>query len=126
VLVERLEGFANEGEWRRAYAEINHFEEQLVQRGILLLKFWMHISPEEQHRRFQEREKVPFKKYKVTPEDYRNRDRWSSYELAADEMVQRTSTEYARWHLVSANDKRWARIQVLKTVCRELDRALRK
>jgi polyphosphate kinase 2 (PPK2 family) len=126
VLVERLEGFANEGEWRRAYGEINHFEEELVQRGILLLKFWMHISPEEQHRRFREREKIPFKKYKVTAEDYRNRDRWNSYELAADEMVQRTSTEYARWHLVSANDKRWARIQVLKTICRELEKALRR
>jgi polyphosphate:AMP phosphotransferase len=126
VLVERLEGFATEGEWRRAYGEINHFEEGLVERGLLLLKFWMHISPEEQQRRFKEREKVPFKKYKVTPEDYRNRDRWNSYELAADEMVQRTSTEYARWHLISANDKRWARIQVLKILCRELDKALRK
>jgi AMP-polyphosphate phosphotransferase len=124
VLVERLEGFATEEEWRRAYAEINDFEELLVQRGVLLLKFWLHISPEEQLRRFKAREKVPFKKYKITAEDYRNRDRWNAYELAADEMVQRTSTSHARWHLISGNDKRWARIQVLKITCRELSKAL--
>jgi polyphosphate kinase 2 (PPK2 family) len=96
----------------------------IVARGILLLKFWIHISPEEQLRRFKAREKVPFKKYKITADDYRNRDRWSAYELAADEMVQRTSTDYARWHLVSRNDKRWARVQVLKTTCRELETAM--
>ncbi len=124
VLVERLEGFATEEEWRRAYAEINEFEEMLVRRGVLLLKFWIHISPEEQLRRFKAREKVPFKKYKITAEDYRNRDRWNAYELAADEMIQRTSGSYARWNLVSGNDKRWARIQVLKTTCRELRAAL--
>ena len=124
VLVERLEGFATEEEWRRADAEINDFEEILVRRGILLLKFWMHISSEEQLRRFKSREKVPFKKYKISTEDYRNRQRWNAYELAADEMVQRTSTDYARWHLVSANDKRWARIHLLKTVCREVTKAL--
>ncbi len=123
-LDERLEGFATEDDWQRAYSEINDFEEMLVHHGILLLKFWMHISPEEQLRRFKAREKVPFKKYKITAEDYRNRDRWNAYELAADEMVQRTSTDYARWHLVAGNDKRWARIQVLKTVCRELEAAL--
>ncbi len=125
VLVERLEGFAVEEEWRRAYAEINDFEEMLVHPGILLLKFWIHISPEEQLRRFKAREKVPFKKYKITAEDYRNRDRWNAYELAADEMVQRTSTAYARWHLVSGNDKRWARAEVLKIVCRALEKAIR-
>jgi polyphosphate kinase 2 (PPK2 family) len=126
VLVERLEGFASEEEWRRAYSEINDFEELIVHRGLLLLKFWIHISPEEQLRRFKAREKVPFKKYKITPEDYRNRERWNAYELAAEEMVQRTSTGYARWHLVPGNDKRWARIQVLKVVCRELEGAIRK
>ncbi|MGH9336153.1 MAG: polyphosphate:AMP phosphotransferase, partial [Vicinamibacteria bacterium] len=124
VLVERLEGFAPEEEWRRAFGEINDFEEIVVDRGTLLLKFWIHISPEEQLRRFKAREEVPFKKYKITADDYRNRDRWNEYELAADEMVQRTSTHYARWHLVAGNDKRWARIQVLKTVCRELEKAL--
>jgi polyphosphate kinase 2 (PPK2 family) len=96
----------------------------LVSRGILLLKFWLHLSPREQLRRFKARENVPFKKYKISSEDYRNRDRWNAYELAADEMVQRTSTDYARWHLVAGNDKRWARIHVLKTVCRELANAL--
>jgi polyphosphate:AMP phosphotransferase len=126
VLVERLEGFASEEEWRRAYSEINDFEELIVQRGMLLLKFWIHISPEEQLRRFKAREKVPFKKYKITPEDYRNRERWNAYELAAEEMVQRTSTGYARWHLVAGNDKRWARVQVLKAVCRELEQAIRR
>ena len=124
VLVERLEGFAFEEEWKRAYAEIDDFESLIVARGTLLLKFWMHISPEEQLRRFKAREKVPFKKYKITADDYRNRDRWHEYELAADEMIQRTSTPVARWHLVPGNDKNWARIQVLKTVCRELEKAL--
>jgi polyphosphate:AMP phosphotransferase len=126
VLVERLEAFATEEEWQRAYSEINDFEEMIVARGILLLKFWIHISPEEQLRRFKAREKVPFKKYKITADDYRNRDRWNAYELAADEMVQRTSTGYARWHLVSGNDKRWARVQVLRTLCRELETAMRR
>ena len=124
VLVERLEGLATEEEWRRAYVEINDFEELIVQHGILLLKFWIHISPEEQLARFKARERVPFKKYKITAEDYRNRDRWTDYELAANEMFQRTSTHYARWHLVAGNDKRWARIQVLRMVCRELKKAL--
>jgi len=124
VLVERLEGLASETEWRRGYAEINDLEELLVQHGIVLLKFWLHISPDEQLARFKAREQVPFKKYKITPEDYRNRARWHDYELAADEMIQRTSTKRARWHLVAANDKRWARIDVLRTVCREVKRAL--
>ncbi|MGE0815751.1 MAG: polyphosphate:AMP phosphotransferase [Vicinamibacterales bacterium] len=124
VLVERLEALATEDEWRRAYAEINDFEGLLVEHGILLLKFWIHISPEEQIARFKAREQVPFKKYKITPEDYRNRDRWAGYELAANEMVQRTSTDFARWHLVAGNDKRWARIQVLRTVCRAVRDAL--
>lgn len=124
VLVERVEGFAAEEEWKRAYAEINDFEGQLVHRGVLLLKFWIHISPEEQLERFKKREKVPFKKYKITEDDYRNRERWNDYELAADEMIQRTSTDHARWNVVAGNDKRWARIDVLKTVCREMAKAL--
>jgi len=124
VLVERLEGFAAENEWKRAYAEINDFEEQIVQQGSVVLKFWLHIDAEEQLRRFKAREKVPFKKYKITPDDYRNRNRWNDYEIAADEMVQRTSTEFARWHLVAANDKRWARVQVLETVCDAFEKRL--
>lgn len=124
VLVERVEGFATENEWKRAYAEINDFEGQLAHRGVLVLKFWVHLSQEEQLRRFKAREKVPFKKYKITPDDYRNRDRWNDYGLAADEMIQRTSTDHARWNIVAGNDKRWARIDVLKIVCRAMTKAL--
>jgi polyphosphate:AMP phosphotransferase len=126
VLVERVEGFATEDEWRRAYAEINDFEEQLVGHGIVLLKFWLHIDKDEQLRRFRAREQTPFKKFKITSDDYRNRERWDDYEAAVNEMVQRTSTDVAHWNLVAANDKRWARIQVLKTVCRALDEACRR
>ena len=126
VLVERLEGFASEIEWRRAYVEINDFEEQIVQQGSVVMKFWLHIDADEQLRRFKAREKVPFKKYKITADDYRNRERWNGYEIAADEMIQRTSTEFARWHLIAANDKRWARLQVLETVCEALEKRLEK
>ena len=126
VLVERVEGFATEDEWKRAYAEINDFEEQLTLRGELVLKFWIHISQEEQLRRFKAREKVPFKKYKITEDDYRNREKWSAYELAANEMIQRTSTDYAKWCLIPGNDKRTARVEVLKTMCRELEAALKR
>jgi len=124
VLVERVEGFAREREWKRAYAEINDFEEQLADHGVVVLKFWLHLSQEEQLRRFKEREKVAFKKYKITADDYRNRERWNEYELAADEMVQRTSTEYAPWHLIAGNDKRSARVEVLEIVRARLERAL--
>lgn len=124
VLVERVEGFASAEEWRRAYAEINDFEEQLVEHGMVLLKFWLHIDPDEQLRRFQAREKTPYKKYKITEEDYRNREKWDDYVEAVNDMVSKTSSEIAPWHLVAANDKRWARIEVLETVCGELQRAL--
>jgi len=123
VLVERVEGFASELEWSRAYPEINDFEEQLVEHGIVLLKFWLQVDADEQLRRFKDREATPFKQFKITPEDWRNRGRWNDYELAANEMISRTSTEYARWHLIAANDKRWARVEVLKTVCRALTAA---
>jgi polyphosphate kinase 2 (PPK2 family) len=120
VLVERVEGFAEEHEWRRAYSEINEFEEQLWEHGILLLKFWLHVDPEEQLRRFRDREKIPFKKYKITDEDYRNRKRRADYDFAANEMIERTSNEFAPWHLVPSNNKRWARIQVLDTFAKAL------
>ena len=126
VLVERVEGLAREDEWRRAYAEINDFEEQIVDHGIPLLKFWLHIDPEEQLRRFRAREQTPYKKYKLTDEDYRNRDRWDDYTLAVNEMVARTGGEPAPWHLVPANDKRWARVEVLDRVCDHLAAAFRK
>jgi polyphosphate:AMP phosphotransferase len=124
VLVERVEGYAHPAEWRRAYDEINDFEEQLSERGIVVCKFWLHIDPDEQLRRFRERETTPFKQHKIGPEDYRNRARWSDYEQAVNEMVARTHTSYAPWHLVAANDKRHARVEVIRTVCKRLERAL--
>jgi AMP-polyphosphate phosphotransferase len=124
VLVERVEGFAREPEWHRAYAEINQFEEQLVESGTILLKFWLHISNEEQLRRFREREQVPYKQHKITEEDWRNRERWEDYRLAVNEMAVRTSTEYAPWHLVAGNDKLFARVHVLRTICDTLEHAL--
>lgn len=124
VLVERVEGFASEDEWGRAYAEIVDFEEQLCEHGIVLLKFWLHIDADEQLRRFQEREQTPFKQYKITEHDYRNRERWGDYERAVDDMVSRTDTPHAPWHLVAANDKRHARIEVLKVFCRAVQEKL--
>jgi polyphosphate kinase 2 (PPK2 family) len=124
VLVERVEAFAREHEWRRAYQEINDFEEQLVEHGVVLLKLWLHISPEEQLRRFEERQQVQRKQHKITAEDWRNREKWGAYAEAVEEMVARTSTSYAPWTLVAANDKKHARVEVLETFCRRLDRAL--
>ena len=126
VLVERVEGLATEAEWSRAYPEINDFEEQLVEHGIVLLKFWLQIDAEEQLRRFKDREATPFKQFKITQDDWRNRDRWNDYELAANDMIARTSTEYARWNLIPANDKRWARVEVIKTVCRAMTLATKR
>jgi len=124
VLVERIEGFARTREWQRAYGEINDFEAQLVERGIVLMKFWLHITVEEQLRRFQEREQIAYKAWKLTDEDWRNRERWGDYELAVNDMVERTSTRQAPWMLIEANDKRHARIEVLRTLCQRLEAAL--
>jgi polyphosphate:AMP phosphotransferase len=124
VLVERVEGFATTAEWMRAYDEIRNFEEMLMENGTPLCKFWLHIDPDEQLRRFEEREKTGYKKYKITEEDYRNRGKWRDYEMAANEMINRTDTTAAPWHIVPANDKRSARIQVLRTVCDALEAAL--
>ncbi len=124
VLVERVEGFATDVEWRRAYAEINDFEQQLVEYGIVLVKFWLHISPEEQERRFQARAKVPYKRWKLSAEDWRNREKWGRYELAVNDMIERTSTPIAPWVLVEGEDKRYARVKVLNSVCESLERAL--
>ena len=124
VLVERVEGFARDDEWRRAYTEINEFEQEMLDHGMVLCKFWLHISPEEQLRRFKEREQISFKQYKITEEDYRNRDKRFDYEVAANEMFERTSTQEAPWTLVSAEDKRFARIKVLKTLCEALEKRL--
>lgn len=124
VLVERVENLAPEADWRRAYSEINDFEEQLCKAGIVMVKFWLHISKEEQLRRFEARKKVPFKRYKLTGDDWRNRKKWDAYEQAAVEMIERTSTEHAPWTLVPADDKRLARIRVLETVVETLRTAL--
>jgi polyphosphate kinase 2 (PPK2 family) len=126
VLVERVEGFARTDEWQRAYAEINEFERQLVDFGTIICKFWLHISPEEQLRRFQERQSVPYKAWKLTDEDWRNREKWPQYEEAADEMLLRTSTPYAPWTIVESEDKRFARIKTLRTVVRRLEADLGK
>jgi polyphosphate:AMP phosphotransferase len=124
VLVERVEGFATEAEWMRAYAEINQFEGQLVDHGIVVVKYWMHVSKEEQLRRFREREKAAYKRWKLTDEDWRNRKRWDVYQQAINDMVERTSTRRAPWTLVEANDKNFARLKVLKTLCDALGHRL--
>jgi AMP-polyphosphate phosphotransferase len=121
VLVERVEGFASEPEWKRAYAEIDDFEDQLVRHGIVLCKFWVHITKEEQLARFKAREGVLYKRWKLTEEDWRNREKWDDYELAVNDMVERTSTTLAPWTLIEGNDKRFARIKVLAAVCDRLE-----
>ena len=120
VLVERVEGFAQEDEWKRAFAEINDFEDQLVRHGIVLCKFWFHISKDEQLSRFKVREQTPYKRWKLTDEDWRNREKWDQYEAAVDDMIEHTSSRLAPWTLVEANDKRYARVKVLKTICERL------
>ena len=124
VLVERLEGFCGSIDWKRAYSEINAFEEQLAGFGTIIQKFWLSISPEEQLRRFKERERVAYKKFKIGEEDWRNREKAPAYEAAAVEMIERTSTPHAPWVLVEAENKRYARIKVLDTVCDSLEKAL--
>jgi polyphosphate:AMP phosphotransferase len=126
VLVERVEKFCSEADWMRAYSEINDFETQLDRHDIVVVKFWLAISKEEQLRRFKEREKIGFKRFKITEEDWRNREKWDDYERAVCDMVDRTSTEIAPWTLVEANDKNFARIKVLKTLSDRIEAALKK
>ncbi|MDX5371123.1 MAG: polyphosphate:AMP phosphotransferase [Pseudomonadaceae bacterium] len=123
VLVERVEGFCDPADWLRAYGEINDFEEQLSHAGVVLVKFWLAIDQEEQYRRFKEREQIAFKRFKITEEDWRNRDKWDAYCDAVGDMVDRTSTSIAPWTLVEANDKRFARVKVLRTINEALERA---
>lgn len=113
VLVERVEGFAKAHEWKRAYKEINSFERQLQDFGTIVVKFWIHISREEQLRRFEERRTTHYKSWKLTDEDWRNREKWPLYEEAVEEMLLKTSTKTAPWHLVEGNDKYWARVKTL-------------
>jgi polyphosphate:AMP phosphotransferase len=124
VLVERIEGYCSEADWMRAYSEINDFEEQLERSNTVLCKFWVQISKDEQLRRFKERERMRFKRFKITDEDWRNRKKWDLYQSAAADMIERTSTDIAPWTLVEANDKKYARIKVLKTICNRIERAL--
>ncbi|MAM69603.1 MAG: polyphosphate:AMP phosphotransferase [Gammaproteobacteria bacterium] len=120
VLVERVENFARHDEWQRAYGEINHFEEHLVEHGIIICKFWIHISPEEQLRRFQERQEIPWKQYKITDEDWRNREKWDHYKDAINDMVAHTSTQHAPWSLISGDDKKHARVEIINTLCQSI------
>ncbi len=124
VLVERVEGFATTDEWIRAYAEINDFEQQLVQHGIVLMKYWVHIDQDEQLARFKSREETPYKRWKLTDEDWRNREKWSQYEEAVHDMIERTSTHIAPWTLVEGNDKRYARVKIIRTFCDALEARL--
>ena len=117
VLVERIEGFAPRAEWMRAYGEINEFEAQLADANTIVVKFWLAISKDEQLKRFEEREQTEWKRFKITEEDWRNREKWDDYIAAASDMVDRTSTRHAPWHLIGANNKNAARLQILKALC---------
>jgi polyphosphate kinase 2 (PPK2 family) len=125
VLVERVEGFAAEHQWRRAYQEICEFERTLVDEGMILVKFWLHLSDEEQWRRFERRRQDPLKQWKLTDEDWRNREKRELYEAAVEEMLERTDTPYAPWSLVEGDSKRWARVRVAETVIRSIEDGLR-
>ncbi|HEX2087583.1 MAG TPA: UDP-galactose-lipid carrier transferase [Solirubrobacteraceae bacterium] len=124
VLVERVEGFATEPQWRRAYDEIVEFERTLAAEGMMLVKFWMHISDAEQLRRFERRRDDPLKSWKLTEEDWRNRGRRREYEAAVEEMLERTHTEEAPWHVIAGDSKKLARVSVVETVNAEIERAL--
>jgi len=124
VLVERVEGFCAEADWLRAYTEINDFEHELSESGAVVIKFWLQVSKEEQLRRFKEREKIEFKRFKLTDEDWRNREKWDAYHHAVCDMVDRTSTGVVPWTLVEANDKNYARVKVIRTICERLEAAL--
>lgn len=125
VLVERVENLCPEEAWKRAYQEINEFEGNLASFGTVIAKFWLHISAQEQERRFRQREGDPFKNYKLTEEDWRNRQKWLAYEEAAEEMILRTSTPYAPWSVVPANDKYHARVFCLETVADAIEGLLK-
>jgi AMP-polyphosphate phosphotransferase len=127
VLVERVEGFASQEEWTRAYDEINNFEAGLADEGMVLIKFWLHISSEEQLKRFKKREKDPLKSWKLTDEDWRNREKRGQYDQAVEDMVARTSIEpHAPWHLIPADSKRYARVAVIDTVISEIEKGMRR
>lgn len=124
VMVERLEGFCSENDWQRAYNEINEFEKELHDWGAVIIKFWVHIDKETQLARFTERQNTPEKQWKITDEDWRNREKWDAYELAVDEMIAKTSTTYAPWHILESNDKHYARIKALQVVIDAIEKKL--
>lgn len=124
VMVERLEGFCSENDWQRAYNEINEFEKNLSDWGAVIVKFWIHIDKETQLKRFHEREATPEKRWKITDEDWRNREKWDQYETAVDEMIEKTSTEFAPWHIIQSNDKYFARIQAINDVIAAIEEKL--
>lgn len=125
VMVERLEGFCSENDWQRAFNEMNEFEKELTEWGAIVIKFWVQIDKETQLARFTERQNTPEKQWKITDEDWRNREKWDDYEIAVDEMIEKTSTTYAPWHILESNDKRYARIKALKIVIKELEKRLK-
>jgi polyphosphate kinase 2 (PPK2 family) len=124
VLVERVEGFATEAQWSRAYGEIEEHERMLVDEGMVLVKFFLHISSDEQLKRFEKRAKDPLKSWKLTPDDWRNREKRPQYEAAIEDMLERTGRPFAPWRLVEANSKRYARVKVVETVCARIEAAL--
>ncbi len=126
VMVEPIEGFCNEEEYSRAFDEINQMEKHLVNSGMLVIKFFIHISKDEQLRRFEDRKNNPLKSWKLTDEDYRNREKWDVYTTAIEEMIEKTSTSYAPWHVIPGDSKKYARIEVLKTVTEIMEKALDK
>jgi polyphosphate kinase 2 (PPK2 family) len=124
-MVERIEGFCKEAEWKRAYREINYFERQLVDFGTILFKFWLHIDKDEQLRRFQSREGDRLRSWKLTDEDWRNREKWDRYEEAVNDMLLKTSTISAPWTVVEGDSKMYARVKILKTVVDKLSQELK-
>jgi len=124
VLVERVEGYCAEHDWLRAYSEINDFEHELAEAGTIVVKFWLQISQEEQLKRFKEREKIEFKRFKITEEDWRNREKWDAYQQAICDMVDRTSSSTAPWTLIEANDKNYARVKIMQTLCERIEAEL--
>lgn len=124
VMVERLEGFCSENDWKRAYNEINEFEKELSDWGAVIIKFWVQIDKDTQLQRFTDRQNNPEKRWKITDEDWRNREKWDLYEEAIDEMLQKTSTTYAPWHILESVDKKYARIKALKIIIEELEKVL--
>lgn len=124
VMVERLEGFCRENDWQRAYNEINEFERELADWGAVIIKFWVQIDKDTQLARFNERQNTPAKQWKITEEDWRNREKWDLYEGAVNEMLQKTNTTYAPWHILESNDKRYARLKALRIVIESIEKAL--